>query len=123
MSSTKDVLLKKLVNGESLDFNDKLWLTVLLSVPAIFAQLSTRLMNYIDASMVGSLGAQASASIGLVTSTTWIFLEIAHAIALGFSVQIAHRIGAKDDFGSRCAVAVASGDLREALRSGNTTTV
>lgn len=104
MSSTKDVLLKKLVNGESLDFNDKLWLTVLLSVPAIFAQLSTILMNYIDASMVGSLGAQASASIGLVTSTTWIFLEIAHAIALGFSVQIAHRIGAKDDFGSRCVV-------------------
>ena len=31
MSSTKDVLLKKLVNGESLDFNDKLWLTVLLT--------------------------------------------------------------------------------------------
>ena len=30
-------------------------------------------MFYIDASMVGSLGAEASASIGLVEPATWLF--------------------------------------------------
>lgn len=39
-----------------------------LSVPAILAEISSIVMQYIDAGMVGSLGADASASIGLVAS-------------------------------------------------------
>ena len=41
-----------------------------LSVPGILAQISSIVMQYIDAAMVGSLGAQASAAIGLVASST-----------------------------------------------------
>ncbi len=52
-------------------------------------------MEYIDASMVGSLGAQASASIGLIATTTWIFYGLSYASNIGFSVQVAHKIGAK----------------------------
>ena len=48
-------------------------LALSLSVPSIMAQLSNIAMQYIDASMVGSLGAAASASIGLVSTTTWLF--------------------------------------------------
>jgi len=33
-------------------------LTVMLSVPAVVAQLSSIVMQYIDAAMVGSLGAE-----------------------------------------------------------------
>lgn len=46
--------------------------------------------------MVGSLGARASASIGIVESTTWLFGGLTSAAALGFSVQAAHFIGAND---------------------------
>lgn len=44
-----------------------------LSLPAILAQITNVLMFFIDAAMVGHLGAEPSASIGLVESTTWLF--------------------------------------------------
>ena len=69
---------------------------LLLSLPAILSQVSSTVMQYIDASMVGSLGADASASIGLVSSTTWMFGGVAFAAITGFTVQVAHAIGAKD---------------------------
>ena len=74
----------------------KLSLIIQLSIPSILAQLTTIMMFYIDASMVGSLGARASASIGIVESTTWLFGGLTSAAALGFSVQAAHFIGAND---------------------------
>ena len=43
-----------------------------LSAPAILAELSSMAMQYIDAAMVRSLGANASASIGLVSTSTWL---------------------------------------------------
>ena len=46
--------------------------------------------------MVGHLGAAASASIGLIESTTWLFGGILGAVSTGFSVQVAHFIGAND---------------------------
>lgn len=61
------------------------------------AQLSSILMEYIDASMVGSLGAAASASIGLVATSTWLFWGLGGSLATGFSVQVAHLIGAGRD--------------------------
>ena len=68
-----------------------------LSLPAILTQITTIAMQYIDSAMVGALGANASASIGLVASTTWLFNGIPYAVAAGFSVQIAHSIGAKEE--------------------------
>lgn len=66
-----------------------------LSVPALMAQITTVMMQYIDAAMVGSLGADASASIGLVSSTTWLFNGLCVSASTGFSVQIAQLVGAK----------------------------
>ena len=68
-----------------------------LSLPAILTQITTIAMQYIDSAMVGALGANASASIGLVASTTWLFNGIPYAVAAGFSVQVAHSIGAKNE--------------------------
>ncbi len=68
-------------------------LVLRLSVPAILAEISSIAMQYIDAAMVGSLGAGATAAIGLVSSTTWLFGGISIAAATGFSVQIAQMIG------------------------------
>ena len=65
-----------------------------LSLPAILTQITTIAMQYIDSAMVGNLGANASAAIGLVASTTWLFNGINYGVSAGFSVQVAHSIGA-----------------------------
>lgn len=75
---------------------EQLKLAVNLSIPAIVAQISAIVMQYIDASMVGSLGAGPSASIGLVTTSTWIFFGLCSACSVGFSVQVAHALGSGD---------------------------
>lgn len=97
-------------NKQAMTFMQQLRLAVLLSIPAIIAQVSSIVMQYIDASMVGSLGANASASIGLVISSTWLFWGVCTTFAAGFSVQVAHLIGAGDRPGARSV-------LRQALLS------
>ena len=42
-------------NGQEMSGNQKLNLIIQLSIPSILAQLTTIMMFYIDASMVGSL--------------------------------------------------------------------
>lgn len=89
-------LLALIREGEPMTRSQQLRLTVMLSMPAIMAQLSSIVMQYIDAAMVGSLGANASASIGLVSTTTWLFSGLCSAVSTGFAVQVAHAIGAGD---------------------------
>ena len=75
-----------------------------LSLPAILTQITTITMQYIDSAMVGALGADASAAIGLVASSTWLFGGVTAAVSAGFSVQVAHRIGAGEDTEARTVV-------------------
>ena len=75
---------------------EKLRLIVSLSIPSILAQISATVMFFIDASMVGHLGAKASAAIGIVETTGWLLSGLASAANMGFSVQVAHAIGAND---------------------------
>ena len=99
-----DGLLALIRDGRPMTLGQQLRLTVRLSVPAVIAQLSSIVMQYIDAAMVGSLGAEASASIGLVSTTTWLFSGLCMAAATGFSVQVAHKIGAGDMQGARAVL-------------------
>lgn len=69
-------------------------LVVALSIPTILAEVSSTAMEYIDTAMVGSLGATATASVGIVASTTWLLGGLCMGTALGFTVQIAHLVGA-----------------------------
>lgn len=96
-----DSLLALIREGKPMTLRQQLRLTVQLSIPAVIAQLSSIFMQYIDAAMVGSLGAEASASIGLVSTTTWLFWGLCVAAATGFSVQVAHKIGGGDMQGAR----------------------
>jgi|GEM_PF-6349246 hypothetical protein len=79
-----DALLALIRDGKPMTLAQRIRLTVLLSVPAVIAQLSSIVMQYIDAAMVGHLGAEASASIGLVSTTTWLFGGVCSAAAMGF---------------------------------------
>ncbi|KIR02570.1 Na+-driven multidrug efflux pump [Lachnospiraceae bacterium TWA4] len=116
--------LSWLREGQTLSTTEQLLCIIKLSIPAIFAQISTVAMEYIDASMVGHLGATSSAAIGLVSSTTWLVGGISTSVATGFTVQVAHRIGAREDARARAVVrhglltVLAFGLLIAALSSG-----
>lgn len=84
-------------NNQQLTFKEKLSAIYHLSLPATLAQISEIVMQYIDAAMVGSLGAGASAAVGLVASTTWLFGAFISATAAGFAVQVAHAVGAGNE--------------------------
>ncbi len=101
MSKTTDLLLENIRMGRALTNGEKLNLIIGLSVPSMLAQVTSVLMFFIDAAMVGHLGAAASASIGLIESTTWLMGSVLGAVSTGFSVQVAHFIGANDFFKAR----------------------
>ena len=95
-SKKTEYLMESIRSGRAMVRGEKLNLIVGLSIPSMLAQISTVMMFFIDASMVGHLGAEASASIGLIESTTWLVGSLLSAAATGFSVQVAHFIGAND---------------------------
>lgn len=100
-------MLELIQSGKPLSMKQRLILTAQLSWPAIMAQLSSILMQYIDAAMVGRLGADDSAAVGLVSTSLWLFWGICSSAIVGFSVQVAHRVGAAE-----------YGRAREILRQG-----
>ena len=102
---SKDGLLQLIRDGRPMTLRQQLMLTAQLSVPAILAQLTSIVMQYIDASMVGSLGADDAASIGLVSTSLWLLGGVCSAVTTGFAVQVAHQLGA----GKSC-------DARDVLR-------
>ena len=101
MSKDKDILLGMLRGGGSMTSGQQLKLSFIMSMPAILAQLSAVLMQFIDSAMVGNLGVNAAASVGLMASCMWLFGGFCSSASAGFSVQAAHLIGAKDFVGAR----------------------
>ena len=95
-NGSKDYLLAQIRGGGTLTGGQQLKLCLVLSYPAIIAQVSSVLMQYIDTSMVGHLGAAAGASIGLVSACMWLLMGFCGACGSGFSVQVAHLVGAND---------------------------
>ena len=97
----KDQLLSMIRDGRSLSRRQCVSLVLALSLPAMLSQLSTIIEEYVDAMMVGQMGAVASASIGLVSTSIWLLGGLSHSASTGFYVQVAHRIGANDFVGAR----------------------
>ncbi len=79
---------------KKLSLRQQIQLVIRLSIPAILAEITSIIMQYIDAAMVGSMGAEASAAIGIVTSSSWLLGGLCISAAAGFSVQVAHLVGA-----------------------------
>ena len=94
--STTDHLLEMIRLKQDMTMRQQFSLTARLSLPSMLAQLSMIVMFFIDAAMVGHLGANQSAAIGLVETTTWLLGGLSSAVSMGFSVQVAHAIGASD---------------------------
>jgi putative MATE family efflux protein len=96
MAKNSEELLAYIREGRTMTQREQLRLIVSLSIPSILAQISATVMFFIDAAMVGHLGAHATAAIGLVETTTWLMGGLGQAANVGFSVQVAHFIGAGD---------------------------
>ena len=77
--------LKKLQSGQPISTREQLLLIAQLSWPAILAQISSVVMQYIDTAMVGQLGSNASAAIGVVATTSWLFGDLCIALTIGFN--------------------------------------
>ena len=112
----KTDLLNELRKGRELSRRGQISLVLMLSFPAIMSMISTIVMEYIDASMVGSLGSDRSAAIGVVSTTTWLVSGLCSSVGTGFTVGLAHRIGAGEDEEARKYVK--SGFLAVLLFSG-----
>lgn len=110
---SKDELLNMIHHDSNVEMTlrQKTWLVVLLSCPAMVAQLSSVVMQIIDAAMLGHLSTREAAAVGLVSTTIWLFGGLVSAFAAGFSVQVAHYIGANRKLDARNIV-------RQGLTSG-----
>ena len=95
-SKQSDSLLEAIREGRALSTGEKLNLIYLLSIPSILAQITSVMMFFIDQAMVGRIGVEAAAACGLVETSTWLCGSLASAASMGFSVQVAHFIGAND---------------------------
>lgn len=105
MAYTKDELLALVREaGSEMTLRQKLRLTVLLAIPAIIAHISLIAMQMIDAAMLGHLSTIKASAVGLVSTTIWLYGGLTGAFASGFSVQVAHRIGAGDNKGARSVI-------------------
>lgn len=80
-----------------LDRSVPAWKVILmLAWPTIVEQLLQTAVNYVDTAMVGSIGAgatNATAAIGVNTSTIWLIMGVMNAVGVGFSVIVGRRIG------------------------------
>ena len=101
--SDKDTLLRLIREKQPLSLRQQLQLSFTLSLPAILANASAMVMHFIDAAMVGLLGADDSASVGLMGTTSWLFEGVLSAFAAGYAV-VAHLLGAKRNADARQVV-------------------
>lgn len=94
MAVQLEQLSARMRRGEHIPAGEAARMAVSLSLPAILEQMVVTAMEYIDAAMVGRLGAAATASIGIVSSSTWLLHGIIVGLYTSFSIQIAQYLGA-----------------------------
>lgn len=101
-------LSARMRRGEPVSRRETAQMVLTLSVPSILEQAVATAMEYIDSAMVGRMGAGATASIGVVSSTIWLCGGLMMGLATGFAVQIAQYLGARREDEAR-------GVLRQAM--------
>ena len=94
MSITLEQLSAKMRQGEQVPLRQTAQIVLTLSIPSILQQIVVTAMEYIDAAMVGHIGASATASIGIVSSSTWLLHGMLAGLYMSFSIQVAQYLGA-----------------------------
>ncbi|MBQ8638782.1 MAG: MATE family efflux transporter [Lachnospiraceae bacterium] len=75
-----------------------------LSIPAILEQLLICMATLLDTAMVGSIGANATASVAINASTVWLINGIITALSVGFSYLVSHAVGERSKEKTELAV-------------------
>lgn len=75
-----------------------------LAWPSIIEQLLGTLVSYVDTAMVGVLGKAATAAVSINGPCLWLINGIMSGVGVGFSVQVANAVGARDHLRARQAV-------------------
>lgn len=78
-------------------FNPKIIKNIyILSWPAILEQLLIGFATLLDAAMVGRIGAEATAAVGINIAVIWLINGVVIGFSMGFSFLVARSIGEKD---------------------------
>ena len=67
-----------------------------LAWPTILESLLETILQYVDTAMVGRLGAQATATVSLTATYTWLIQSVITAVGIGFLSYIAIAVGEKN---------------------------
>ena len=108
MTLSLEQLSSRMRRGEDIPLRETAQVVLALSVHSILQQMVVTAMEYIDAAMVGHIGAEATAAIGIVSSSTWLLHGILVGLYTAFSIQIAQYLGADRQADAR-------GVLRQAM--------
>lgn len=108
MTFSLEQLSVRMRQGQDIPLRDTAGVVLALSIPSILEQLVVTAMEYIDAAMVGHIGAEATAAIGIVSSSTWLLHGILVGLYNAFAIQIAQYLGADRQADAR-------GVLRQAM--------
>lgn len=77
-------------------YKKELFLAIItLAWPTLLEQMLQTLVQYIDAAMVGRIGADATATVGMSTSVTWLVNGPLFAMGIGFMAFISRSMGAE----------------------------
>ncbi len=81
---------------KTVGYNRELFLAIVtLAWPTLLEQMLQTLVQYIDAAMVGRIGAAATATVGMSTSVTWLVNGPLFAMGIGFMAFISKSMGAE----------------------------
>lgn len=69
---------------------------MMLAWPAMLEEALVTVVAYVDSAMVGQLGANASAAVGLTNPVAWLINSPMNALGVGFLACIAKAVGAGD---------------------------
>ena len=94
MTLSLEQLSSRMRRGENIPLRETAQVVLALSVPSILQQMVVTAMEYIDAAMVGHIGAEATAAIGIVSSSTWLLHGILVGLYTAFSIQITQSLAA-----------------------------
>ena len=94
MTISLEQLSAQMRRGEQVPLRHTMQVVLTLSIPSILQQIVVTAVEYIDAAMVGHIGAEATAAIGIVSSSTWLLHGILVGLYTAFSIQIAQYLGA-----------------------------
>lgn len=69
---------------------------IILSVPTVIEEMLATLLQYVDTAMVGRLGENATASVSVTTTVTWLVYSVPAALSVAALSLIAKAVGSGD---------------------------